>query len=123
MNDFFHTRKIGKNAEDLACRYLKSRGYRILKRNYFIRGGEIDIIASQGKMVVFIEVKMRFNHSFGSAQESITSFKMAALYKAAQVFVVQRKLWDRPLRFDLIAINFDRDTQKYEIDHLLNFTQ
>lgn len=59
-------RVAGNLGEDEACRFLKKNGYRILERNFTIRGGEIDIICEKGEYVVFVEVKLRKNTNFGT---------------------------------------------------------
>lgn len=99
-------RDIGKNAEQLACNYLKSLGYKIISQNFTIRGGEIDIICKDKEILVFIEVKARFSHEYGLPEESITPWKLKALKKTA-LFYNQKINWgDKPYRFDLLAIDF-----------------
>jgi putative endonuclease len=100
------TRQIGNNAEDLACEYLSKRGYKILDRNYTIRGGEIDIVASKSREIIFVEVKARYNHSFGLPIESITPWKIRALQKTAQFYLSQHKKLGIGYRFDLVSIDY-----------------
>jgi putative endonuclease len=101
------TRQIGNSGEDLACAFLKKQGYQILKRNFTIRGGEIDIIAKDGEILVFVEVKARYSKEFGLAREAITPWKLKALQKSALFYIIQTKWGDKPYRFDLVAIDFD----------------
>ena len=58
---------LGKTGEDLACRELERRGYAIVARRYRCRGGELDIIARDGRTTVFVEVKARRDLVFGEA--------------------------------------------------------
>ena len=81
----------GKYGEDLACQFLKNHGYKILERNFRIRGGEIDIIALDGKTLVYIEVKTRTSYRFGRPEESITLRKLKFLERAAKFYRVKRK--------------------------------
>ena len=76
---------FGKAGEDLAVRYLKKKGYKVLEQNYTCPVGEIDIIARDKKTIVFVEVKTRRSMSYGSARLAITPHKqrkisMTALY-------------------------------------------
>lgn len=116
------TRSVGNQAEDLATKYLKKLGYKILKRNYTIRGGEIDIIALDCDELVFVEVKARFSHSFGSPIESITFFKMKTLLKTAAIYANLIKWGDKPYRIDLVTIDHDfyNDNPKVELIKNIN---
>ncbi|MDE6967228.1 MAG: YraN family protein, partial [Clostridia bacterium] len=67
-----NTKNIGNKGEDIAAAYLKRKGYKIVDRNVYIAGGELDIVAVDNNILVFVEVKMRNNNSYGSPLESIT---------------------------------------------------
>ena len=69
----------GQAAEDIAAGYLKKQGCRILARNWHCRYGEIDIIAEQGGVYLFVEVRQRRSQSFGGAAASITPAKLAKM--------------------------------------------
>lgn len=99
-------KELGAQGEEIAVRYLKSRGYRILERNYRIRLGEIDIIAEQGADLVFIEVKTRSDTLFGSPFESLTFAKQRQLSKVALEYINKRDWHNRPARFDVVGILF-----------------
>jgi putative endonuclease len=121
MSLFKTTRQIGNSGEDFACNFLRKLGYRIVARNYTIRGGEIDIIARDKENLVFIEVKLRFGNKFGVAREAVTSWKLHYLQKAA-LFYIQKVNWaNRPYRFDLVAIDYD-ELKNPKIEHLKNIT-
>lgn len=104
---FKNTRQVGNKGEDLACKFLRKQGYQILERNYLIRGGEIDIIARDKGILVFVEVKMRSGHVYGFAREAVTPWKLHFLQRAA-LFYLQKTNWsNQPYRFDLVAIDID----------------
>jgi putative endonuclease len=101
----FSTRAVGFKAEEDAAEYLQKQGYQILIKNFTIRGGEVDLIARDGNVLVFVEVKMRSNTSFGSALESITPWKIQALQKTALFYIRKIDWGDRPYRFDLVTMD------------------
>jgi putative endonuclease len=97
-------KKLGEKGEDIAVRYLKSRGYRILERNYRIKLGEIDIIAEQGADLVFIEVKTRSDILFGTPFDSVTVPKQRQLSKVALEYMSKQGCHNRPARFDVVGV-------------------
>jgi putative endonuclease len=103
--------ELGAKGEDLAIRYLKKRGYRIIERNYRIKLGEIDVIAEQGDDLVFIEVKTRSDTTFGSPFESITAQKQQQLSKVALEYICRKKCYGRPARFDVVGIQFQEGSR------------
>lgn len=106
---------IGKTGEDLAEIYLKSHGYKIIERNYRIRGGEIDIIAIDGKTLVYVEVKTRTSHKFGLPQESVTPAKIRFLERAAKFYRNSRKNLPELERIDVLAIDLIENTPKFNL--------
>lgn len=111
------TRNAGNYGEDLACEYLKKHGYKILERNYRIRGGEIDIVARDGNYLVFVEVKSRWSHEYGPPAESMTPWKIRYLLKTAQFYLNKIGWGNGPYRLDSVSIDFadDRDNPKIEL--------
>ena len=107
-------KKLGAKGEEIAVRYLKSRGYRIIERNYRIRLGEIDVIAEQGDDLVFIEVKTRSNTLFGSPFESITAQKQKQLSKVALEYINKQGCNNRPARFDVVGIELQVGTNTFQ---------
>lgn len=112
----------GKIGEDLAEQYLIRKDYYILAKNYHSRFGEIDIIASDGEFIVFVEVKTRTQNMFGSPLEAITRNKLSKLVKTSQFYLSQRNLHGQPYRFDAIEIIFGNTEQKPIINHIQNIT-
>ncbi len=67
---------MGRLGEDIAAKFLENNGVRIIKRNYFTKYGEIDLIGIENKTIIFIEVKLRQNRNFGSPYETINAKKV-----------------------------------------------
>ncbi|MGE5125481.1 MAG: YraN family protein [Betaproteobacteria bacterium] len=99
----------GQAGEDLACAHLQERGLRVLERNFRCRGGEIDVVARDGEVVVFVEVKERSSTSHGAAIEAVTPLKRRRLLRAARIYAAGRGLLEKPLRFDVVAIDWGPD--------------
>jgi len=115
-----HRRNIGKLGEDCACKYLLSKGYSILDRNYHSRFGEIDIIAKRGELV-FVEVKARTSSQFGTPQSSITRRKIQRIIKTVLYFLNGSTLKSKIIwRIDLIGIELTKNGELKNITHLKN---
>jgi putative endonuclease len=96
----------GFAGESLACRFLEQQGYRVVERNYRCRSGELDVVARQGDLTVFVEVKERRGPEHGAGLEAVTFGKRRRLVRAARVYASARGLWDARLRFDVISIDW-----------------
>jgi len=97
---------LGKEGERIAERYLKKKGYRLVERNYRCPVGELDLIALDRRVIVFVEVKTRADDRFGGPLESVHWRKQQKMIKAAQFFLSQQRLHQREARFDVIGISF-----------------
>jgi len=107
---------IGSEGERAAAEFLEARGYRILDRNYRTRLGEIDLVAEEGRILVFVEVKVQLNDRFGGPAAAITSAKQARIARLAQQYVMSRRLGERPCRFDVVLIwGGDPKTRRIEL--------
>jgi putative endonuclease len=95
---------FGKQGEDLACDALRRRGYAILDRRFRTRCGELDIVARDGNVMVFVEVKARSGGNFGAPLESITSQKRQRLSRMAASYLFLKHVSDVPCRFDVVAV-------------------
>jgi len=93
----------GAAAEALAAEFLQAQGLTIIARNYRCRGGEIDLIASDGDTLIFVEVRLRSDAAFGGAAESITAAKRRRLAFAATHYL-SRLNREPPCRFDAILL-------------------
>lgn len=96
-------RKIGSVGERLACDFLKTRGKRVIAQNYHSRYGEIDIIAEDGKYILFIEVKTRAANSFGTPAEAVGRSKIKKIIKTAYDYIAKNPTKLQP-RFDVVEI-------------------
>jgi putative endonuclease len=97
----------GAAAEALAAEFLQARGLKIVARNYRCRGGEIDLIASDGDSLIFVEVRLRSDAAFGGAAESITTAKKKRLRFAAAHYLSRSSQMSKepPCRFDAILLS------------------
>ena len=95
----------GRNAENLACRYLERQGLQLLQRNFQCRCGELDLIMRDGPYVVFVEVRFRSSERYGSPAETVTAAKRKRLIRAA-AYYLQRQRFNNPCRFDIIGVTF-----------------
>ena len=112
----------GAKGEDLAASFLEKKGYKIIERNYHMRGGEIDIIALDSDTLVFIEVKARSTEEFGSPLEAITYRKLKTLTKAAQFYKIKHPKLPDMLRIDAVAITFDKNYEINSIELIKNIS-
>lgn len=102
------TRRVrGAEGERAAAEFLEQRGYRILARNYRTRWGEIDLIAEEGRTLVFVEVKQRLDDRFGGPEAAITPAKQVRIARQALQYLAWRRLGERPCRFDVVLIRGD----------------
>jgi len=105
MND---RRARGQAGESLAVDYLLKKGYRILQRNYRYEHGEIDIIAEDGDVLIFIEVKTFRSKKFGEPEDAVTKNKRERIRKTADGFIFENTIDDKICRFDVIAIDCEK---------------
>lgn len=108
----------GKSGEDLALRYLESKGFALLCRNYRSRYGEIDMILENGEYIVFVEVKARGARALDSPGASVTPAKQRKIIQTALLYLAERPSSRQP-RFDVVEIVYS-DGAGPEISHLEN---
>lgn len=94
----------GRKGEDLALAYLERKGMTCLCRNYRRLRGEIDLIMKDGKYTVFVEVKARRSRRYGDPIESVTRYKIRHIRYAASSYIREKRLFDDPIRFDIVEI-------------------
>jgi putative endonuclease len=102
--------------EDLAEKYLKSKGYKILERNFRKGYGEIDIIALKDDTLVFVEVKTRTSTKFGTPFEAISPFKLKALERTALFYKNLHPELPSALRIEAVSVLLDEVSKKGKID-------
>jgi len=107
--------QFGKQGEDDAVAHLKRNGYRILIRNYRTRLGEIDIIAKDGKSLVFIEVKARKSEHFGSPKWAITPVKQRKMSMVALQYLKETQQIQTKARFDVVTVGPEGKAARIEI--------
>jgi ribonuclease HII len=95
-------RELGLSCEELACQMLEGRGYEVICRNWKCRRGEIDIIAREGEVLVFVEVKARSRANFGGPAVAVTAAKQERLSAAALEYLAASGLSGAPARFDVV---------------------
>lgn len=95
---------LGRYGEDRACEYLAKNGYQILDRNAYTQAGELDIVASQGKTLVFVEVKTRSSTAAGHPFSAITPSKMARIRRLAAAWCRVKQVSNVQVRFDAIGV-------------------
>ncbi len=105
-HDHGKNRSKGRVGETIAAEHLKNRGYRIVGKNYYARGGEIDLIAFDGRILVFVEVKARRDDRFGTGAEAVTSAKQERMVKAAMQYIMEYGYENFQCRFDVVEIMF-----------------
>ena len=108
-------RKRGMCGEDAVCRYLRMRGWRIIQRNFTVKGGEIDIIATRFRYIVFVEVKTRSAatdiEKYGHAADAVTEEKKTHLRHAASRYLALHPSKKKP-RFDVAEVYLPKENQK-----------
>lgn len=110
------TKNIGKQAEDFALTFLKQQGLKLVKRNYFTKLGEIDLIMLDTDVLVFIEVRYRKSENFLAGFETVDRRKQAHILKAAKYFIVQNSKYASFMsRFDIISLHADLKYPKMSI--------
>ena len=110
---------MGKFGEDCAAKFLESKGYTIVARNFRIRSAEIDIIAQIEDVIVFVEVKARSNIRHGLPVEAVNLRKQKKIIEAAGVFLQDENFFDCACRFDVVEIYFNGERVE-EINHIEN---
>jgi putative endonuclease len=111
---------LGDEGERLAARYLRRQGFRILARRYRTAAGEIDLVARDGKSIVFVEVKTRRSDAAGQPHEAVDVYKQSQLTRLALAFLKRFRLLEQPARFDVVSIVWESARQAPQIVHYRN---
>lgn len=110
---------FGQTSEARAEQFLRKKGYRILERNLRTTLGELDLVAEDAEVVVFVEVKARTTEAFGGALLAVDHRKRAKLVKLASQYLAQRRWTDRACRFDIVLVQ-GRSLDGLRVEHLQN---
>lgn len=105
----------GKYGEQVAKKYLMNEGYKIIEMNFTSKIGEIDIIALDADMLVFIEVKTRSNKNFGYAFEAVNYKKQMKIINLSNLYIKFKKLKNIQIRYDIIEVYLE---EKKYINHI-----
>lgn len=108
----------GSAAEEAAASHLKRQGWRIIERNWSCRSGELDIIAEQGEIMLFVEVRSRSGLGYGMPAESIDARKIQQVRRTAEVYLHRFGLSDRQIRFDAVAVMLGRNLEIRSLEHI-----
>lgn len=115
------SRALGRLAESYAVDALRKRGYRIVETNVRFRVGEIDIVAEDGKTLVFVEVRARRSNLYGTAAETVGKTKQQRVWRAVETYLQERDVDPRrPSRIDVVAIQLDRNGRPAELEVIEN---
>lgn len=112
-------RAVGSGAEDAAIAYMAGLGCEVIARNWRCKTGEIDLIARDGAVLVFAEVRSRTSPTrYGTALEAVTPRKCRQVRETASVYLRMNGLSGGPVRFDVVAVTFGNDGSVSELKHI-----
>ncbi len=94
----------GRWAEDQTALHLEAQGLQLVARNFRCRLGEIDLIMTDGDVLVFVEVRFRRDERYGGGVESVTRNKQRKLIAAARAYLAHARAAERPCRFDVVSV-------------------
>jgi putative endonuclease len=114
-----NNKETGGYGEQLAAEFITNLGYEIILKNYVYGKGEVDIIANDNEILVFIEVKYRKNLEYGRPELQITKSKQHQIKRVALGYLFEHDIRDTQCRFDVIAILHLPETDP-EINHIIN---
>lgn len=99
------TREKGSGGEEIARKYLKTLGYKILDLNFRLKIGEVDIIAQDSDTIVFVEVKSATTARFGNPLSWVPFWKQQRIIRVSEVYLSRHRLYNSPARFDVVAVD------------------
>ena len=120
LRRFFPPRTLGQRGEDAAARFLQREGYKILARGRRLATGELDLVALDGRTIVFVEVKTRTSADAGHPADAVDAVKQRKLTRLAVTFMKRHGLLEYPARFDVVAITWPSDGSRPRIEHFKN---
>ena len=106
----------GKLGEEIALKYILSKGGNVIEKNYRTKMGEVDLIAKLNGELVFVEVKSRSNINYGYPSESVNYKKKRKIINVAKYYILENSLENLSIRFDVIEIYFNEK----KINHIEN---
>lgn len=106
----------GSRGEQLAQKFLRKKGYRIIETNYRCRQGEIDIVAHHKEFLVFVEVRSKKSLEYGAPEESITQRKKERLVSSALSYLEEHEAFRGSWRIDVVLIEFDEKDRARRVE-------
>jgi putative endonuclease len=113
-------RRLGDFGERVAASHLEAKGYAILERNWATKEGEIDLIASRGRDLVFVEVRSKRGGNFGKPEESITGRKAAHVRAAVSAYMLEHPESPENIRIDAVVIELDAKGRVLRVEQIEN---
>jgi putative endonuclease len=110
----------GARGEEIAVKFLKKNGYKILQRNYSTKFGEIDVIGYDHGTISFVEVKARQSEEFGPPELAVTQTKKNHIIKTARKYITENKLEEISCRFDVVSVRLSSTDKSQEVRLLKN---
>ena len=111
--------RLGIEGEEIALKFLTDKGFEIIAQNFRTSGGEIDIIAKDKELLVFVEVKYYSAKSFFPPIFAVSRDKIKSIIKSAKFYIHSRRYYDLQCRFDVVAI-FRDNSGNLKIDHIID---
>lgn len=105
-----NTKILGRQGEDIAAGVLRKSGYKILARNFRVPVGELDLVAQDGEVIVFVEVKTRRGNRCGTPGQSVDWRKQQKLLRAAEWYLQQNRMDGESCRFDVMEVYIYSET-------------
>ena len=112
--------EVGRRGEDEAAKYLRSLGYRIVGRRERVLRGDIDIVALDGRTVVFVEVRSRTSTTHGHPAETVGPVKQRRIAELATAYIRRHRLEDCSVRLDVVAVTFPLGRGRPAVEHYQN---
>ena len=107
-----YSKRFGNLGESIASAYLKDNGYRVLDSNFRSNQGEIDIIAEEGDVLVFVEVKNYSYRSYGMPLGAVRKGKRESIIHAAKTYLYKNRIRDKNCRFDVVSLYWESMSQR-----------
>ncbi len=111
---------LGREGEDLAAKHLQRLGYRIVGRRERVLRGDIDIVALDGRTVVFVEVRSRSDTRHGHPAETVGPVKQRRISELANAYIRRHRLQDCQVRIDVVTVLFGVGGEAPIIEHFEN---
>jgi putative endonuclease len=115
-----YKKQVGSFGQNLAGQFLQKRNYKIIRENFAVKEGEIDIICEKDDQLIFVEVKTRLSENFGLPEEAVNDAKKEKIYIAALKYLEQEQINHDNFRFDCLAVLIDKVQKKATIRHYKN---